>query len=71
MKCFRLNFLDHHAGCLVSWHATRAKAEEALQERVEEHDGNENQGMVLEQSIPTDKAGLLRWLNTHFDTDNG
>lgn len=26
---------------------------------------------IKEQDIPTDKRGLLVWLNTNLDTDNG
>lgn len=72
MNIWRCNCYDKDLGQLVSWHATRKKATEYLlnfkEERGEEPVGPE--GIVLVQ-LPTDKHGLIHWLNDNVGTDNG
>ena len=72
MKIWRCDIYDPALGQLVSWHASERKARQALaafrQERSEPASGPEGVSRI---EIPTDKAGLLRWLNTHLTNDNG
>lgn len=71
MKVYRCNCADADRGTLVSWHANKAAAERALRDFQRERDdaptGPEG---VHPVEIPTNKAGLLAWLNANFDTDN-
>lgn len=74
MKIYRCDFAEggNDRGNLVSWHPSKQEADKNLRklqkERGEDADGPEGVEAV---EIPTDKAGLLGWLNQHFTTDNG
>jgi hypothetical protein len=72
MKIYRCDKYDVIRGRLVSWHASRREAERELRdfqrERGETASGPEG---VEEVNLPTNKAGLLIWLNSNLDTDNG
>ena len=72
MKLYRCMIYDAARGTLFSWHSSRREAEQILRReqraRGEEACGPEGVNAV---EIPTDRAGLLAWLNAHFNSDNG
>jgi hypothetical protein len=72
MKLYRCNCYDKDQGSLVSWHASKADAERELRkwqkDRGEDARGPEGVDAV---EIPTDRRGLLAWLNANISTDNG
>lgn len=72
MKIYRCLVYDAQLGALLSWHATRQEAERELLKSQQERGGDAQgpEGVRL-MHIPTDKAGLIGWLNAYFKTDNG
>lgn len=73
MRIWRCNCYDANLGTLVSWHASRKAATQTLRTFQEERGDQQRTGPegIDEVEIPTDKKGLLKWLNAHFNTDNG
>lgn len=75
MRVYRCKFHDSDAGSLVSWHANKVEAQRTLRMLQITAHQNGKGGLGVESvepvDIPTDKAGLLGWLNRNFDTDNG
>lgn len=72
MKVYRCICHDGEYGNIVTWHASKRKARWELRQW-ERHRGaraTEPEG-VERIDIPTDKRGLLEWLNKHFDRGNG
>jgi len=72
MLVYRMEFSDPDSGSLVEWHAAKADAGRRLKYLQEQRGccatGPEGVSRV---HIPTDKVGLIRWLNWHLNTDNG
>lgn len=72
MKIYRCTIYSAHEGAMLSWHASRREAERRLRheqrERGEPAIGPEGVDAI---DVPTDKAGLICWLNAHVDSDNG
>lgn len=72
MKLWRCNFYDADQGQLVSWHPSREAARRDLArmqaERPVDPSGPEG---IQEEHIPTDKKGLIEWLNANLSSDNG
>lgn len=72
MTVWRCNCYDSNLGTLVSWWSSKQGATAKLlrftKERGEKAAGPEG---VEQVTIPTDKEGLLDWLNAHFTSDNG
>lgn len=72
MKLWRVNVYEPFEGCCVSWHSSKEKAATFLKseqsEREFEAAGPEG---IEEVTIPTDKAGLIDWLNRNLNRDNG
>lgn len=72
MKIYRCTKNDADMGSLLSWHSSKREAEAKLKrhqrERGETACGPE---CVEAEDIPTDRAGLIGWLNRNFDTNNG
>lgn len=83
MKIWRLSYNDSAMGRLVSWHPSKAEAARALardrrdyRQAAKESPDNPNvaamDGEEIQQwDVPTDKAGLIKWLNSWVNTDNG
>lgn len=68
MKIWRCSFHgDPDLGNTQSWHPSKAAAMAARRELAEKPASCEIESV----DIPTDKAGLIGWLNDHFNTDNG
>lgn len=72
MKIYRCDKHDAHNGQLVSWHANYRDAAANLRQHQRDRGGPPSgyEG-VTKEDIPTDKAGLISWLNNNFNTDNG
>lgn len=72
MRVYRCNCYDKDLGQLVSWHGSKREADQYLRNFQKER-GGETVGpeSVALEEIPTDKEGLLRWLNANLSTDNG
>ena len=72
MKVWRCDMYDSGLGALISWHPSERDARRDLaafrRERVGPAVGPEG---VTPVEIPTDKVGLLRWLNAHLTSNNG
>lgn len=73
MKLYRARIQTASLGCLQFWHASRRDAERAARDWLKENGDEDNASLsdIDRVDVPTDRAGLLRWLNVHFDTDNG
>lgn len=72
MKVYRVMIYDRDEGMTLTWFGNKRVAEKVLRDAQAERDepavGPEG---VEEVNIPTDKEGLLRWLNANFNRDNG
>ena len=71
MKIYRCAFNDASLGLVLTWHANKRSAEHELRRRQSERDEPTGVEMIEAMEIPTDKRGLISWLNRHFDVDNG
>lgn len=72
MKVWRLGYHDRDMGRMLQWHPSRAEAVKAAHVVIDEGPDYSMKDMDIDLvNIPTDKTGLLNWLNAHFDTDNG
>lgn len=73
MKIYRCDFYDPDEGACVSWHASEAEALGELRRQQRARGTSRATGPegVTRQIIPTDRAGLIDWLNSHFTRDNG
>ena len=77
MKVYKVSYHHPDLGCQVAWVASRQEANRVL--RAARHEcvkegrpGDDIQPTRVElHNIPTTRAGLLHWLNTWVDTDNG
>jgi hypothetical protein len=60
-------------GSMLRWHTSKREAEreQARWIREEGDAAGLQAGAVRAVEIPTDRAGLVDWLNRHFNTDNG
>lgn len=72
MKVYRCMKNDAGLGTLLSWHASKREADAELRrhqkERNDQACGPES---VESVDVPTDRAGLLQWLNSRVNVDNG
>lgn len=71
MKIYRCNKSDRDEGTVVSWHSSKREAEKELREYQSNFFYAAPNESVTCVEIPTDKAGLIRWLNSVFTRDNG
>jgi hypothetical protein len=63
MKLYKITATDPDEGVMLTWAGTQADAK-----RIRKEQGGVS---IDEVDVPTDKPGLLAWLNAHFDRDNG
>jgi hypothetical protein len=73
MKVWNLSYHAADIGTMQEWYGSKAAA---LKRRAElrraSDDPDDLEPIAVSQlSIPTNKAGLLAWLNKHVDTENG
>jgi hypothetical protein len=71
MKLYRIQFQSADEGLILGW--ASSKIEAARKRRELRRDFGEAQGLDVIEAIemPTDKAGLIRWLNANLTRDNG
>lgn len=65
---------DPDLGNLLVWAGSESACKKLCKEVAEEGDYPDNPRSILTivpMKIPTDKAGLIEWLNSWFGTDNG
>lgn len=69
MKIYRLAFHSRHEGLMLSWHTSKAGA--AAARRALGRDLGHPQGVdeITEIHVPTDREGLVGWLNANFNRD--
>lgn len=68
MKLWRASTIHAHDGTLLRWGASERAVRQLARNDFDAHCSKP----VFEQiDIPTTKAGLVDWLNDHFNTDNG
>lgn len=70
MKLYRIKYTDRDNGMCVAWEGTQADAKRKQRELEKEH-GRSQVDDFEPYYVPTDKAGLLHFLNTHADRENG
>jgi hypothetical protein len=74
MKIYRVNIDTADHGCLVSWHPSKRAADTYIRQWFEDNgegDPDPRVNLIQQIDIPTDKAGLINWLNVYFTSDNG
>jgi hypothetical protein len=75
MRIYRIDWQDPADGHRVAWAGSARDAarrlREARQQVAENYDENAEPSGFSAVEVPTDKAGLLSWLNAYFDSDNG
>jgi hypothetical protein len=75
MKVYKVYYHTVAMGATIEWHRTKGEAEaafsDALAYREECGEGGCGPEGIEVVDIPTDKAGLIEWLNHNLSTDNG
>jgi hypothetical protein len=72
MKIYKCVFCDAMNGSCVSWHPNKRGADAELTAlRLGRGEGAAGPEGVSLVDVPTDKRGLIEWLNTNLTTDNG
>ena len=69
MKIYKVTHNDQNIGTVLSWHSNKADAEKLVREL--NHSMEFSSPYVNIVEFPTDKAGIIKWLNAYFNTDNG
>lgn len=77
-KLFKGYYEHPDDGCMLAWFTKRAEAQEWVdtqkKDLKDQLDSSEEEGDpsgVTEYNIPLSRKGLIRWLNLHFNSDNG
>lgn len=71
MRVWKATFDDPDMGIMVCWGATRRLAEAQAESLLGVVPGEPIGEIDVEPvDIPTDKGGLIEWLNLHFDREN-
>ena len=72
MKVYKATLYNVDMGAMLQWFSNKREADKAVREHVAQLDSDPvGPCDVQTVEIATDRAGLLRWLNTHFTTNNG
>ena len=73
MRICRTRYHTWEDGCLVHWCANLEEGNSFLTDlKRNRGDDHVQEPINVEMiEIPTDKAGLIRWLNVNVNTDNG
>lgn len=77
MRLYRCDFYDQgYGGVVVTWHGNKADANRDLRDKRKDRRkrfGSDAAGpeTVTPVEVPTDRKGLIAWLNANLDTDNG
>lgn len=68
MKLHRAD-VSYMDGVMVFWGASKRQVEREAAKACTEHDGTFLR--LVPVDVPTDRAGLVAWLNSNLGTDNG
>lgn len=72
MKVYCVDYFHNSLGHQKAWDGNMRDARKTAREVSKTHsDDVPDKPTITPINIPTDKAGLLRWLNAHCDSDNG
>lgn len=72
MKLYKVMWSDPTHSNMQEWFGSFDDANKAIPRIKQEYpEGEQPDCTVSKVAIPTDKKGLISWLNAHFDTDNG
>jgi len=71
MKLWKVSFHTAHDGMLIAWRGSLLEAQECGRQFRKKYGAALGPDVIDAVNIPTNKAGLLAWLNAHFNTDNG
>jgi hypothetical protein len=72
VKLYRIRVQSAGEGCILGWATSKAKAI-AKRREIEAAlgDADPDAGTIDAVEIETTREGLCRWLNVHFNSDNG
>lgn len=76
MRVYRIDYMSPHSTNCVVWAMNKAEAKRIVSD-IRKHPEDYNDADLNYEptislvEVPTDKAGLVYWLNAHFNTDNG
>lgn len=70
MKLYEISIQSPDEGNVVAWASAMADAKKIAKQMKDEWSAS-NDAAIKEIDFPTDKAGLLNWLNRNFTRDNG
>jgi hypothetical protein len=72
VRLYRVNAHSAERGRIVGWATSKAKAAALFRTMAEDMgDVDEAASRIERVEIETDREGLCRWLNLHFNADNG
>lgn len=71
MKLYRVDARHSEEGTMHEWCGTQADAARAVKKFKNEFEVDPDSVEVKPVDFPTDKPGLLRWLNVYVIRDNG
>lgn len=69
MKIYRVRLNHDTHGQLYSWHPNKKDATKEARVCAQDEANDSIEVQLIE--FPTDKKGLIEWLNIHLQTDNG
>lgn len=70
MKVYKVEYWDAGEGCIISWHSSKIVAEQVLRGMVRSRGESQGPSGVTLFDVPTDKIGLLHFLNTNVKGDS-
>lgn len=68
MRVYQVSFEDGDTNSTLEWFGNQRDADRSAAER---RRAGQDPVIVRPFDVPTDKAGLLAWLNLYVTTDNG
>lgn len=72
MKVYCAAVYDSLEGEILVWASSLRAVKSVARKYIHRNDGDGRYLVgITTYEIPTDRKGLINWLNTHFDTDNG
>ncbi len=71
MNLYKVSYHTAHDGLQLRWGSSLREANAIRRALVQAYGPAMGSDAIEAVIIHTNKAGLLAWLNTHFNTDNG
>lgn len=69
-QIWRVEHLDQNMGLCLDWFVTEREADQQIRILLDA-DPDMAKPTKRAMAIPQSRKGLVRWLNAHFETDNG